>query len=121
MNQPINPSSGANPRESSPSPMPVEPSQHVGDSIPAVATVEVPAPHTVERDVLHLLQNHPSLKFTRLNVHQYDRDAICLEGFLESNAEEIDLCEVVRGIHGIKLVVNRVMTSQRPNTVPKKG
>ena len=121
MNQPINPSFGANPRESAPSPMPVESSQHARDSNPPVATVEIPAPHAVERDVLHLLQNHPSLKFTRLDVHQYDRGAICLEGFLEANDDEIDLCEVVRGIHGIKLVMNRVMTSKSPSSVPKKG
>ena len=121
MNQPINPSSAANPGESAPLPMPVEPSRRAGDSNPPVATAETPAPHAVERDVLHLLKNHPSLRFTRLNVHQYDRDAICLEGFLESNVDEIDLCEVVRGIHGIKLVVNRVMTSQPPKSIPKKG
>lgn len=121
MNQPINPSSDANRVESAPSPMRVESSQRAGDSNPPVATVDVPAPHAVERDVLHLLQNHPSLRFARLNVHQYDRDAICLEGFLDSNDEEIDLCEVVRGIHGIKLVVNRVMTSQPPKSIPKKG
>ena len=121
MSLPINPLSGANPGESAPPSMPLEPSRHASNAIPSVATVETPAPHAVERDVLHLLQNHPSLKFTRLNVHQYDRDAVCLEGFLESNDEEIDLCEVVRGIHGIKLVVNRVMTSKPPKSLPKKG
>ena len=121
MSLPINPLSGANPGESAPPSMPLEPSRHASNAIPSVATVETPAPHAVERDVLHLLQNHPSLRFTSLNVHQYDRDAICLEGFLESNDDEIDLCEVVRGIHGIKLVVNRVMTSKSPKSLPKKG
>lgn len=78
------------------------------------------APHDIERAVIQRLQTHPSLKFSRLKVHQVGHDSICLEGFLESNDEEVDLCEVVRGIHGIKSVVNRVLTAH-PTPVPKKG
>jgi osmotically-inducible protein OsmY len=82
------------------------------------ATTEEPLPHGVECEVLHRLQNHPSLKFSRLSVHQCDHDSIFLDGSLESNDDEIDLCEVVRGIHGIKIVVNRVMNI---HPRPKKG
>jgi hypothetical protein len=84
------------------------------------ATTEEFLPHEVECEVLHRLQNHPALKFTRLSVHQCDRDSIFLDGSLESNDDEIDLCEVVRGIHGIKIVVNRVMNIH-PRPRPKKG
>lgn len=85
------------------------------ESHPERAAVTTPrtenSAHDVEREVMHRLQNHPKLKFTRLDVHRCNRDAVCLEGFLESNEDEIDLCEVVRGIHGITNVVNRVVTA----------
>ena len=92
----------------------------VADAAQAIAT-DPPAPHQVERAVMLRLQSHRSLRFTRLNVHQCGHDAICLEGFLESNDEDLDLCEVVRGIHGIKQVVNRVLSAPSPDSVPKKG
>lgn len=95
------------------------------DSIPPTSaenTTGVPvAAHEIERAVVQRLQSHPSLRFARLNVHQCDHDSICLEGFLESNDEEIDLCEVVRGIHGIRIVVNHVVTACPPKPLPKKG
>lgn len=79
------------------------------DSVVDVSSVGL-APHDIERAVMQKLQNHPSLRFTRLQVHQCGHDSVCLEGFLESNDAEIDLCELVRGIHGIKDVSNRVLT-----------
>jgi len=86
---------------------PVQPTSVAGSK--DAATNEGLVPHEVEREILHRLQNHPSLRFTRLRVHQCDKDSIFLEGSLESNDDNIDLCEVVRGIHGIKIVVNRVI------------
>ena len=79
------------------------------------------AVHGIEREVMNRLQNHPKLKFTRLDVHRCNQDAVCIEGFLESNEDEIDLCEVVRGIHGIKNVVNRVVTAHPTQPSCKKG
>lgn len=99
------------------------PSASVADEMPAVPGTEegqataVPG-HEIERAVMQKLRSHPSLNFVRLNVHQCNRNEIYLEGFLESNEDQIDLCEVVRGIHGITNVVNRVVTAQ---PVPKKG
>jgi osmotically-inducible protein OsmY len=52
-------------------------------------------------------------------VHQCGQESVCIEGFLESNDQDLDLCEIVRGIHGIKSVVNRVMPAQPQ--IPKKG
>lgn len=77
------------------------------------------SPHDIEQVILQRLQNHPSLRFSTLNVHRFDRDSICLEGYLESNEDDIDLCEVVRGIHGVRQVVNRVVTTHP--AVPRKG
>lgn len=77
--------------------------------------------HEIERAVVHRLQSHPSLRFTRLQVHQCAHDSVCLEGFLESNEEEIDLCDLVRGIHGIRNVVNRVLMARPSQPIPKKG
>lgn len=87
-----------------------------GPAVPDNAT-----PHEIERAVLHRLQSHPSLRFTRLEVHRCDHDAICLEGFLESNDDDVDLCDVVRGIHGIRTVANHVMTPQPAKPIPPKG
>lgn len=81
------------------------------DDSGVVAILEALPPHEVERTVLHRLQNHPSLKFSRLCVHQCGHDSIFLDGTLESNEQDIDLCDVVRGIHGIKNVVNRVINT----------
>lgn len=88
-----------------------------GEPIPRAAL----PPHEVERAIMYRLKNHPALRFTSLNVHQCGRDCVCLEGFLESNQQDIDLCEVVRGIHGINLVMNRVVTMYPPKTPPPKG
>jgi len=78
-------------------------------------------PHEIERAVMHRLQNHPSLKFSRLNVHQCGLDTICLDGLLESNAGDIDLCELVRSIHDFKEVINHVVSPGSPASAPKKG
>ena len=78
------------------------------------------SPHEVEYEVQRRLQNHPALKFTRLHVHRC-QEGICLEGFLESNEYEIDLCEVVRSVEGVTGVLNRVVMTRPGSTVPKKG
>lgn len=79
---------------------------------------EIRRPHETERAVMMRLQSHPSLRFSKLKVHQYGPDSICVEGLLVSNDAAIDLCDVVRGIHGIKFVVNRVVNTQC-NPVPE--
>lgn len=78
------------------------------------------SPHEVEYEVQRRLQNHPALKFTRLHVHRC-QEGICLEGFLESNEYEIDLCDVVRSVEGVTGVLNRVVLTRPGSTVPKKG
>jgi len=58
------------------------------------------------------LQAHPSLRFQQAKAFiSAVMTRSTLEGFLESNDDNIDLCEVVRGIHGINSIVNRVMTA----------
>src|SRR5579871_1988304 len=87
----------------------------------ATVSLETVDAHEIERVVLHRLQNYPGLKFTRLDVHRCNRDAVCLEGFLECNEDEVDLCEIVRGIHGITNVVNHVVMPHSQQNIPKKG
>lgn len=82
--------------------------------------VLVPSPHEIECEVQRLLQNHPALKFSRLHVHRCEQ-GICLEGFLESNEYEIDLCEVVLSIEGVTGVLNRVVLTRPGSSIPKKG
>ena len=80
----------------------------------------VPAPHEIEHEVQRRLQHHPALKFTRLHVHRCEA-GICLEGFLESNEFEIDLCDVVRDVVGVTGVLNRVVLARPGSLTPKKG
>ena len=80
----------------------------------------VPVPHEIEHEVQRRLQNHPALKFTRLHVHRCEA-GICVEGFLESNEFEIDLCDVVRSVEGVTGVLNRVVLSRPGSLTPKKG
>ena len=80
----------------------------------------VPAPHEIEHEVRLRLQIHPALKFSRLHVHRCEA-GICLEGFLESNEFEIDLCDVVREVEGVTGVLNRVVLSRPGSLTPKKG
>ncbi len=86
------------------------------DPPPATRT----SPHELEREVQIRLQSHPALKFSRLHVHQCP-NGICLEGFLESNEDEIDLCDVVRSVHGVTSVINRIVITHPNLRVPKKG
>ena len=101
----------------------------VVEPVPAVETLtenlDAPvavahSPHEVEYEVQRRLQNHPDLKFSRLQVHRCEQ-GICLEGFLESNEYEIDLCDVVRSVEGVTGVLNRVVLSRPGSSVPKKG
>lgn len=78
------------------------------------------AAHDMEREVQHVLENHPSLRFSRLKVHQCGRDSVCLEGYLESNDEGLDLAALVQGLCGINTVVNHVLCPQA-TPIPKKG
>ena len=82
--------------------------------------VLVPSPHEIEYEVQRRLQSHPALKFSRLHVHRC-QEGICLEGFLESNEYEIDLCDVVRSVEGVTGVLNRVVLTRPGSSVPKKG
>ena len=82
--------------------------------------VLVASPHEIEYEVQRRLQSHPALKFSRLHVHRC-QEGICLEGFLESNEYEIDVCEVVRGIQGVTGVINRIVLTRPGSGVPKKG
>ncbi len=80
----------------------------------------VPASHEIEYEVQRRLQHHPALKFTRLHVHRCEA-GICLEGFLESNEFEIDLCDIVREVEGVTGVLNRVVLSRPGSLTPRKG
>jgi hypothetical protein len=76
------------------------------------------SPHGIEVEVQRRLQSHPALKFSRLHVHRCEA-GICLEGFLESNEFELDLCDLVREVEGVRGVLNRVLLS-RPGSVTAK-
>ena len=98
------------------------------DSVSVVETISenlappathVSSPHEIEYEVQRRLQSHPALKFSRLHVHRC-QEGICLEGFLESNEYGVDLCDIVRSVHGVTGVINRIVLT-RPASIPKKG
>lgn len=121
MNQRPSSSSAATPTVAEPVSIVESPMEQFDSSALSAVSPSVPGiPHEIEREVQLRLQSHPSLKFSRLHVHRC-REGICVEGFLESNAEEIDLCEVVRGVHGVTGVINRVVSTQSGCNLPKKG
>lgn len=94
--------------------------QHTASrSVPNPSKVEKPfaistnEPHELECRIQRALQSHPGLKFSRLTVHQCPQ-GVCLEGVLDSNEQDIDLCELVNELAGIN-AINRVVTQSTIN------
>lgn len=95
------------------------PTQSSGVS--SVAHVSLPTtidslsgPHQLECLIQRGLQAHPGLKFSRLTVHKCPQ-GVCLEGLLETNEDNLDLCELVNEIAGVDAINHVVM----PRVVPK--
>ncbi len=88
------------------------------NTITAVKPVSISTdePHELECRIQRALQSHPGLKFSRLIVHQCAQ-GICLEGVLDSNEQQIDLCALVNEIAGVN-AINRVVTQSSIN-VPR--
>jgi hypothetical protein len=88
------------------------PSRSVESSKRSAPVVQPAAPfvkerHELECRIQRALQAYPGLKFSRLVVHQCPQ-GVCLEGSLETNDAEIDLCELVNKIAGVQ-AINRVV------------
>ncbi len=77
-------------------------------AVPQPAVALRTGPHDLECRIQRGLQAHPGLKFARLSVHQC-ADGVCLEGLLETNEDDIDLCDLVNEIAGVN-VINHVVT-----------
>ena len=75
---------------------------------PSSTSIPQCGPHDLECRIQRSLQSHPGLKFSRLTVHQCPQ-GVCLEGLLEENTEEVDLCELVNRITDIN-VINHVVS-----------
>lgn len=84
----------------------------------SIATPKTAAGASTERHELECLiqrglQAYPGLKFARLSVHQCPQ-GVCLEGLLETNDEDFDLCDLVNEIAGVKAINHVVMHPAKP-------
>ncbi len=93
---------------SKPSPISLVNPPAVANASSPIAVITSKGPHELECLIQRGLQSHPSLKFSRLKVHHCPQ-GVCLEGLLESNDDDIDLCELVKEIAGIE-AINHVVT-----------
>jgi hypothetical protein len=64
--------------------------------------------HPVEYEVLRRLQTQPQLRISSLVIRRIP-SGVCLQGVLESDPEHVDLVELLRGIEGVKTVVNQLV------------
>lgn len=69
--------------------------------------------HELECRIQRGLQAYPGLKFARLSVHQCPQ-GVCLEGLLETNEDDIDLCDLVNEIAGVKAINHVVIHPTKP-------
>ena len=86
--------------------LPPKPSSVAKSTAPAQSPVKG-QPHELECLIQRRLQSQSGLKFTRLTVHQCPQ-GVCLEGLLETNDDDLDLCDLVREFAGVK-AINRVV------------
>lgn len=78
-------------------------------------------PHTTEMLVQSHLLEHPKLRFSDLRVHR-GPNGICLEGFVETCDQDVDIAAVVREIVGAVPVLNRLHCGCRiPAPHERKG
>ena len=71
-------------------------------------------PHSIERQVQHLLTSQPGMTFSSLVVRRFN-NGVCIEGILESS-EDADVCSLIRQIAGIDEVVNHLLVCRPAST-----
>ncbi len=70
--------------------------------------------HGLEHQVRRELLSNPQLNFSSLVIHRV-KDGVCLEGVLEVDGSNIDVCEVTRGVAGVDQVINRLVQHHMPS------
>ena len=75
---------------------------------PRISNTPPVRPHELECQIQRQLKSQSGLKFAWLTVHKCPQ-GVCLEGMLESNENNVDLCDLVNEIAGIE-AINHVVT-----------
>lgn len=75
--------------------------------------------HDLECELRPALLAHPDLHFTELTVRRVP-GGICLEGTLVVDRDSPDICEIVRDIAEVEIVMNRLKV-MRNYSLPPKG
>lgn len=78
------------------------------------AIESAPECHGLEHQVRRELLSNPHLSFSSLVIHRV-KDGVCLEGVLEVDGSNIDVCEVTRGVAGVDQVLNRLVEHHIPS------
>ena len=82
-----------------------------------VGTID--SPHWIEFEVHNRLTSVPGLHFSSLVIRRI-QNGVCLEGVLESDEDDTDVCDVARSVAGVESVLNHLVVRRR-RTVPPKG
>lgn len=92
----------------------VFPLQFAGDC----SAVMLESPHQVEREVQRELMSHPGLHFSSLVVRRLD-NGVCLQGVLEVEGDEPDVCSLAQRVAGVQQVLNHLVVAPRHELPPK--
>lgn len=74
--------------------------------------------HSLEARIRHDLMAVPELRFSSLVVHRIP-DGVCLEGVVNTAADEAGFRQLVREVAGVNEVLNHLVVC--PDPQPKKG
>ncbi len=82
------------------------PQQDAGTAVPEETA------HQVEQEVRRRLMATPRLKIESLVVRRVDQ-GICLQGVVESQEANHDICTLVRTVAGVNRVINRLLVASK--------
>ena len=68
-------------------------------------------PEQLALDVRRELLSRPGLEFSSLVVRRV-HDGVCLQGVLEANESNADVCDLARSVAGVERVLNHLVVRQ---------
>lgn len=72
--------------------------------------------HDIEHAVRDELLAQPNLRFSSLVVRRL-QDGVCLQGFLETDDADFDVCTLAQKVDGVNQVMNRLVVVPSRETV----
>lgn len=95
-------------------PLPKQPSKQPNSTTDSGAFTPL---HPLEYEVTRKLRSYPTVKISSLVVRRTP-DGICLQGVLESDAEDVEFRQLLCELESLANVVNQLVCCHRP---PPKG